>query len=87
MPKGTVEQGEEYPQTATREVREETGVDAQIIKYVGKSQYTFTVPEDVISKDVHWYLMMSDSYYSKPQREMSILWIPDITNFQKHTIC
>ena len=35
----------------------------------GKSQYTFTVPEDVISKDVHWYLMMSDSYYSKPQRE------------------
>ncbi len=40
-----------------------------MIKYVGKSQYTFTVPEDVISKDVHWYLMMSDSYYSKPQRE------------------
>ena len=36
---------------------------------VGKSQYTFTVPEDVISKDVHWYLMMSDSSYSKPQRE------------------
>ena len=69
LPKGTVEQGEEYPQTATREVREETGVDAQIIKYVGKSQYTFTVPEDVISKDVHGYLMRSDSYYSKPQRE------------------
>ena len=22
-----------------------------------------------MSKDVHWYLMMSDSYYSKPQRE------------------
>ena len=35
LPKGTVEQGEEYPQTATREVRVETGVDAQIIKYVG----------------------------------------------------
>ena len=69
LPKGTVEPGEEYPQTATREVWEETGVDAEIIKYVGKSQYTFTVPEDVIEKDVHWYLMMSDSYYSKPQRE------------------
>lgn len=51
------------------EVREETGVDASIIKYVGKSQYTFTVPEDTVEKQVHWYLMMADSYYSKPQRE------------------
>lgn len=57
------------PETALREVKEETGVDAEIIKYVGKSQYSFTVPEDVVEKDVHWYLMMSDSYYSKPQRE------------------
>ena len=48
---------------------EETGVDARIVKYVGKSQYTFTVPDDVVEKDVYWYLMMSDSYYSKPQRE------------------
>ena len=22
-----------------------------------------------MEKDVHWYLMMADSYYSKPQRE------------------
>ena len=69
LPKGTVEAGEEYPETALREVKEETGVDAEIIKYVVKSQYSFTVPEDVVEKDVHWYLMMSDSYYSKPQRE------------------
>ena len=67
MPKGTVEAGEEYKDTAAREVLEETGVDASIIKYVGKSQYTFNVPEDIVSKDVHWYLMMADSYYSKPQ--------------------
>ena len=60
LPKGTVEAGEEY---------KETGVHASIIKYVGKSQYTFNVPENTVSKDVHWYLMMSDSYYSKPQRE------------------
>ena len=69
LPKGTVEAGEEYKDTATREVLEETGVHASIIKYVGKSQYTFNVPENTVSKDVHWYLMMSDSYYSKPQRE------------------
>lgn len=69
LPKGTVEPGEEHRQTAVREVREETGVDARIVKYVGKSQYTFSVPEDVVEKDVHWYLMTADSYYSKPQRE------------------
>ena len=69
LPKGTVEEGEEYTDTAIREVREETGAKAVIVKYVGKSQYTFSIPDDTVSKDVHWYLMMSDSYYSKPQRE------------------
>ena len=63
LPKGTVEE------TALREVLEESGSRASIIKYVGKSEYTFNVPEDVVEKEVHWYLMMADSYYSKPQRE------------------
>ena len=69
LPKGTVEDGEEYKETAIREVKEETGVSASIIKYVGRSQYSFSTSIDVVSKDVHWYLMMADSYYSKPQRE------------------
>ena len=69
LPKGTVEAGEEYKETALREVREESGVSASVIKYIGKSQYTFSAPEDIVEKDVHWYLMMADSYYSKPQRE------------------
>lgn len=69
LPKGTVEEGEEYKETALREVKEETGVSAQIIKYVNKSNYTFNTATDVVNKDVHWYLMMADSYYSKPQKE------------------
>ena len=69
LPKGTVEEGEEYKETAIREVKEETGVSASIIKYIGRSQYSFSTSIDVVSKDVHWYLMMADSYYSKPQRE------------------
>lgn len=69
LPKGTVETGEEFPQTALREVKEESGVDAKIVQYIGKSEYSFTVPEDVVEKEVHWYLMQSDSYFSKPQRE------------------
>ena len=31
--------------------------------------YSFNTPQDMVEKDVHWYLMMADSYYSKPQRE------------------
>lgn len=69
LPKGTVESDEEYKDTAIREVKEETGASAAIIQYVGKSHYSFTVPHDTVEKDVHWYLMMGESYYSKPQRE------------------
>ncbi|MBR2562043.1 MAG: NUDIX hydrolase [Eubacterium sp.] len=69
LPKGTVEEGEEYPQTAVREVLEESGAQATIVKYIGTSQYSFTVPEGQVNKDVHWYLMMANNYYSKPQRE------------------
>lgn len=69
LPKGTVEDGETFQETAVREVLEETGVHASIIKYVGKSQYNFNIPGNMVEKEVHWFLMMSDSYYSKPQRE------------------
>lgn len=69
LPKGTVEPGEDFKTTALREVKEETDADASIIKYIGKSQYSFNTPDDIVEKEVHWYLMMGDSYYSKPQKE------------------
>ena len=49
LPKGTVEEGEEYHETALREVKEEAGVQASIIKYVGKSQYSFNIQNFVDS--------------------------------------
>jgi RNA polymerase sigma-70 factor (ECF subfamily) len=48
LPKGTVEQGEDFKQTALREVLEEASAKVSIMKYIGKSEYTFTVPEDVV---------------------------------------
>lgn len=69
LPKGTVEPGESHEETALREVQEESGVKARIVDYVGKSQYSFSIPHDTVEKEVHWYLMDTDSYYSKPQKE------------------
>lgn len=69
LPKGTVEKGETYEETALREVKEESGANGTIEEYVGKSEYQFHVPEGIVNKEVHWYLMSADSYYSKPQKE------------------
>jgi ADP-ribose pyrophosphatase YjhB (NUDIX family) len=69
LPKGTVEEGETHEQTALREVREESGAEADIIEFIGKNSYSFIVPEDKVEKDVYWYLMRGRSYYSKPQAE------------------
>ena len=52
LPKGTVESGEEFKDTALREVFEETGVRASIVKYVGSSDYTFNVPDDTVEKEI-----------------------------------
>jgi len=64
-----VEEGEEFTQTALREVLEETGATASIVSFIGTSVYTFNSADDVVSKEVHWYLMCADSYYCKPQKE------------------
>ena len=57
---GHFEEGESPEDCLLREVKEETGVTASIIKYIGKSQYSFNTPQDMVEKDVHWYLMMAD---------------------------
>ena len=71
MPKGTVEDGETHSQTAAREVREETGASAKVVKYVGRTNYRFREKEDglLINKTVYWYLMAADSFYCHPQTE------------------
>ncbi len=74
LPKGTVENGENHEETALREVFEETGVKAEIVCYIGKSEYSFNIPNNTVEKEVHWYLMKADSYYSKPQKEEYFLY-------------
>ena len=69
LPKGTVEAGESLDETAIREVKEETGANAAIVQYIGETHYNFRTMSDEIAKTVHWYLMMSQTYYSTPQEE------------------
>ena len=69
LPKGTVEMGETHEETAIREVKEESGADAVIRRYVGTTHYNFSTSTEIVNKKVLWYLMSSESYYSKPQRE------------------
>ena len=56
LPKGTVEKGETYEQTAVREVNEEAGADVRIRAYIGSTNYSFKAGHKNIDKIVHWYL-------------------------------
>ena len=69
LPKGTVEPGETFEQTATREVKEEGGTTASIVKYIGETHYSFKVGNEEIIKTVKWFLMQTNSFYSKPQKD------------------
>ena len=77
LPKGKQESNETKEETAIREVKEESGATARIIKYLGSTQYSFRSTRtdetceicDTLEKAVHWYLMGANSYHSKPQAE------------------
>ena len=71
LPKGTLEPGETTKQAALREVKEESGVDAKLLSYVGRTHHSFMpqAGQEKVSKTVHWYLMTTDSFDCVPQRE------------------
>lgn len=59
LPKGGLEEGEDHRGAALREVREETGLDCEIVSELGVVDYWFVWrPEEVrYHKFVHYYLM------------------------------
>jgi 8-oxo-dGTP pyrophosphatase MutT (NUDIX family) len=42
LPKGNIDAGESPPETAVREVREETGVEGRLVEKLGDVKYTYT---------------------------------------------
>ena len=86
LPKGNLEPDETHKAAALREVKEESGVTAKAIKYLGKTQYSFfsqVVGDDnhKISKTVYWYLMTTASYNCKPQAEE---YFTDVGFYKQH---
>ena len=72
LPKGKVEEGENRQEAALREVLEETGVKADILKYLGEIHYTFKENWDenrAVHKTVFWYLMQARNMNTVPQKE------------------
>lgn len=70
LPKGRIEAGETQEEAALREVKEEVGINAEIIKYVGYVKYWYTrIEGERIQKTVHYYYMKSDDTNLVPQRE------------------
>jgi 8-oxo-dGTP pyrophosphatase MutT (NUDIX family) len=57
LPKGTPDSDERIEQTATREVREETGLDVRIVRPLGEIEYWFALPRQRVHKTVHFFLM------------------------------
>jgi 8-oxo-dGTP pyrophosphatase MutT (NUDIX family) len=57
LPKGAVSDGETSEQAALREVLEETGLEARIVKPLDTIEYFFRVGDTLIRKRVDFYLM------------------------------
>ena len=58
LPKGKIEDGETYAETAIREVEEETGIIGKVIKPLEKVYYEYYHPvHNKIEKDVYFYLI------------------------------
>ncbi|QXM06472.1 NUDIX hydrolase [Crassaminicella indica] len=72
LPKGKVKEGEEIDAAAIREVYEEGKAKAEIVKYIGKINYSFKncwQDHEVVHKTVHWYLMKTRNMDCIPLKE------------------
>lgn len=62
LPKGKIEKGEKIYQAALREVKEETGVEADIIKKIDKINYWYHKSKNIkCFKTVYFYAMFFKS--------------------------
>lgn len=87
LPKGKRESGESASTAALREVHEETGVTADILRDLGITSYTFEEDGLVVHKSVHWFLMRAKEQAPFPTSPefAGMEWIRSSTAIQRLT--
>jgi len=77
FPKGHIEPGETPRQAALREVEEETGYKAAIVRPIIRVRYAFTLQGNYIKKTVQWYLMKRLGRIGKPDTSeiLDVRWL------------
>ena len=77
FPKGHIEAGETPRQAALREVLEETGYKAIIVRPMIRVKYAFTFQGNYIKKMVQWYLMKKAGRIGKHDASeiLAIRWV------------
>jgi 8-oxo-dGTP pyrophosphatase MutT (NUDIX family) len=78
LPKGAVSSGETSEAAALREVLEETGLEARIVKPLDTIEYFFRAGDTLIRKRVDFYLMLHTGGTLTPQLSEvdDVQWIP-----------
>ncbi len=83
LPKGQVERGEEHQETALREVKEETGLDGEVVAEIGDISYWFTGKDKnaesvKIFKRVYFYLIhyLGGDVSQHDQEVEEVCWSP-----------
>ena len=78
LPKGAVTKGETSEAAALREVQEETGLEATIVKQLDTIEYFFRAGDSLIRKRVDFYLMRHTGGTMTPQLSEvdDVEWVP-----------
>lgn len=81
FPKGLIgdhKEGESKEETAVREVKEETGIDARIIEPLAPITYWFAFKGEKIKKTVYYFLMehLGGDFSEKDTEMEDVEWLP-----------
>ena len=81
LPKGHMEHGETLPETAAREVAEETGIEGRVLTELGTIDYWFATEQRRVHKFVHHYLLEATGGHltidNDPDHEaIDVAWLP-----------
>jgi 8-oxo-dGTP pyrophosphatase MutT (NUDIX family) len=79
LPKGHVEKGETEPETAVREVFEETGIAGEVVGKLGTIDFWFVADGRRVHKTVHHFLLVATGELELSDEDVEVsevAWVP-----------